>query len=192
MTDRLLYCGDHRSQKKRRDQRLLPARSPLPPCTFVCFTLKMNINFFCPNRHMYLRTRLELTTICFLSNCNHIVWTVSLLCIGDNDFFGWIISLSKAWFETHYTFNSRQLEFPFFFNLNDNLSFFLVFFIWHELDIRDVFEPLRDITQTTPDLFNSRWMMGCAIFGFHHHVIVYSIPYFKMAAILVFFCSLAN
>ena len=101
MTDRLLYCGDHRSQKKRRDQRLLPARSPLPPCTFVCFTLKMNINFSCPNIHMYLRARLELTRICFLSNCNHIVWTVSLLCIGDldNDFFVFQVMLITSWFQ---------------------------------------------------------------------------------------------
>ena len=50
----------------------------------------------------------------------------------------------------------NNLNFLSLFNANDNLSFFLVFFISHELDIRDVLEPVRDITLTTIDLLTSR------------------------------------
>ena len=112
--------------------------------------------------------------------------------LGDNDFFGWIISFSKAWFETHYTFNSRQLEFPFFFNPNDNLSLF--FSIFHLTRTRYT-RCLRGVTRyyaTTPDLLNSRWMMGCAIFGFHH-LFLASIALFQNArhfSFLLFTCKL--
>ena len=49
----------------------------------------------------------------------------------------------------------NNLNFLLLFYANDNLSF-LVFFTSHKLDIRDVLEPVRNITLTTTDLLTSR------------------------------------
>ena len=84
--------------------------------------------------------------------------------------------------------NRNNLNFLLFFYANNNLSF-----SFQKNWIRDVFEPLRDITLTTLDLLNSRWMMGCAIFGLHHHVIVYTLfQNGRHFSFLLFTCLVAS